>query len=115
MAVNQNCPYGRLCMDKPPDPGSDPATPSDGPASEEPQNPLVAEHEAHVDWRIIDLLTNPRELRHWSLEELSLEIGSEPDTADGVRRLHTVGLVHRTSDGFVFATRAAVRYREITS
>jgi hypothetical protein len=101
-------------MGKPPDSNSDSELPAGDLASEGPQNSVVAEHEADVDWRIIDLLTNPRELRHWSLEELSLEIGDETDTVDGVRRLHTVGLVHRTSDGFVFATRAAVRYREIT-
>ena len=73
-----------------------------------------AECEAHIDWMLLDILTDPDEQRPWSLQELQRELGrSATDTADAARRLYIAGLVHRTSDGFVFATRAAVRYQQI--
>jgi hypothetical protein len=44
----------------------------------------------------------------WSVPELGRAI--EDDDADVVvRGLHQAGLIHRTSDGFVFASRAGVR------
>jgi hypothetical protein len=48
----------------------------------------------------------------WSLDDISREM-ELPDRAihatDVVNGLHRAGLIHRTSDGYVFATRAAVR------
>jgi hypothetical protein len=69
-----------------------------------------------VDWAILDVLTEPQLQRPWSLEELARELGTigEPgEIADGTYRLHTAGLIHRTTDGFLFATRAALRYAEV--
>lgn len=45
--------------------------------------------------------------RPWSTEELIREVGREIDIHDAIADLQRVGLIHRTTDGFVFATRAA--------
>jgi hypothetical protein len=44
----------------------------------------------------------------WSVEDLNREM-ERRDAIDLVRGLHRAGLVNKTTDGFVFATRAAVR------
>jgi hypothetical protein len=36
------------------------------------------------------------------------DIGRRRDVLDGIANLHAAGLLHRTSDGFVFASRAAI-------
>lgn len=72
-----------------------------------------AGHDTDLDWVLLDLLTDPDNQRPWSLVELEREVGSAVDTADAVRRLCLDGLAHRTNDGFVFATRAAVRYQQL--
>jgi hypothetical protein len=79
--------------------------------TKEPNDP--AEEEARLDWTLLDLLTDPNNHRPWSLGELEREVGSAVDAADSVRRLYLDGLAHRTSDGFVFATRAAIRYHQL--
>jgi Mn-dependent DtxR family transcriptional regulator len=44
----------------------------------------------------------------WPVEDIGREMEStEPIVA--VRGLHRAGLIHKTSDGYVFATRSAVR------
>jgi hypothetical protein len=45
----------------------------------------------------------------WSIEDLGRETENPGDIADAVRGLFNAGLIHQTTDGFVFATRAAVR------
>jgi hypothetical protein len=52
------------------------------------------------------LLTGP-EQRPWSRSELELELGDPLAVADGLARLHGLGLVHRLGD-FAWATRAAL-------
>jgi hypothetical protein len=49
----------------------------------------------------------------WSVAELGLEVGDELKAIDALEALHRAGLIHRTSDGFVFATRAAIRASEL--
>jgi hypothetical protein len=49
----------------------------------------------------------------WSVAELGLEVGDELQAIDALEALHRAGLIHRTSDGFVFATRAAIRASEL--
>jgi hypothetical protein len=66
-----------------------------------------------TEWVLLDLLVDADAQRPWSLEEIIREIGSPIAAADALDSLHAAGLVHRTVDGFVFATRAAIRYHEI--
>ena len=54
------------------------------------------------------------EQRPWSTEELAREIGKPIAVADAIAALHAAGLIHRTSDGFLFPTRAAVRLDQIS-
>jgi Mn-dependent DtxR family transcriptional regulator len=58
---------------------------------------------------VLYLLTEPDDGQPmWSVDDIGREMESkEPIVA--VRGLHRAGLIHKTSDGFVFATRAAVR------
>jgi hypothetical protein len=69
---------------------------------------------ASTEWIVLDLLVDAEIQRPWSVEEVNREIGNPIAAADALDALHAAGLVHRTTDGFVFATRAAVRYHEIT-
>jgi len=54
-------------------------------------------------------LTTPRDGQPlWSVDDLNREMERQ-DVIDLVRGLHRSGLINKTTDGFVFATRAAVR------
>jgi hypothetical protein len=66
-----------------------------------------------VERDVLDLLVAADGARLWSIEEIVREIGSEVKVHDAVAGLRRAGLAHRTSDGFVFATRAAVRSSEL--
>jgi hypothetical protein len=58
---------------------------------------------------ILYALTDPSDIQPlWTIEDLAREM-DEPDVVHYVRMLQRAGLVHRTSDGHVFASRAAVR------
>jgi predicted transcriptional regulator len=63
---------------------------------------------------VLDLLVNEANQRPWSERELALELGNASAAADAITNLRAAGLIHRTSDGFVFAARAAIRYSELT-
>ena len=80
---------------------------------DEQPTPRQAAEEAHVDWRILDFLLEEGTHRPWATAEITREYGHELDAIDAIDRLHGAGLAHKTSDGFVFATRAAVRYHQI--
>lgn len=69
--------------------------------------------EARTDWAILDLLIDADQQRPRAIEEIIREHGNQRDALDGIDRLHSAGLIHRTSDGFVFATRAAIRFHQI--
>jgi hypothetical protein len=49
----------------------------------------------------------------WSVEDLGRDLDDLAGAEDAIRGLHTAGLVYQTSDGYVFATRAACRMVEI--
>jgi Mn-dependent DtxR family transcriptional regulator len=58
---------------------------------------------------VLYLLTEPEDNQPlWSIEDLALEVET-PTIIDFVNALCRAGLVRRTSDGYVFATRPAVR------
>jgi hypothetical protein len=75
--------------------------------------PDQAAEEARVDWLVLDLLLEEGTDRPWASAEIAREYGHEMDAIDAIDRLHGAGLAHKTNDGFVFATRAAVRYHEL--
>jgi hypothetical protein len=60
---------------------------------------------------ILYLITEPGDNQPlWSVEDIGRAMDQPLDAADAISELRRAGLVHRTSDGFVFATRAAVRH-----
>jgi hypothetical protein len=75
--------------------------------------PDPEEEEARVEGDILNLLIDAENQRPWSIEEVIREHGNRQDALDGINRLHSAGLLHRTTEGFVFATRAALRYSQI--
>jgi Mn-dependent DtxR family transcriptional regulator len=44
----------------------------------------------------------------WTVEEIARELDNH-DAVDLINELQRAGLIHRTSDGFVFATRSALK------
>jgi|HubBroStandDraft_4_1064222.scaffolds.fasta_scaffold04670_3 hypothetical protein len=68
---------------------------------------------AHIESAIFDLLTASDGQRLWSVEEVGREIESLVAAKDALGALYRAGLIHRTGDGFVFATRAAIRASEL--
>ncbi len=71
--------------------------------------PDPAERYRQHELEIIYLLTDPEDNQPlWTIEDLAREM-DERDIMPYVRRLHEAGIIHRTSDGHVFASRASVR------
>jgi hypothetical protein len=50
----------------------------------------------------------------WTVADLGRELSDPPGVEDAVRGLREAGLLYQTSDGFVFASRAACRMVELT-
>jgi hypothetical protein len=74
-------------------------------------DPLDRAREIERD--ILYLLTEPEDNQPlWTLEDLAREM-QEPSITDYIRPLQCSGLVHRTSDGHVFASLATVRHIQI--
>jgi hypothetical protein len=62
-----------------------------------------------VERDVLYLLTEPEDGQPvWSVGDLGREM-ERSDVIDYLRGLHRAGMIHKTTDGFVFATRAAVR------
>jgi hypothetical protein len=62
---------------------------------------------------VLYLLTEPNDCQPiWSAEDIGREIESD-DPMTPIRGLLRAALVNRTSDGFVFATRAGVRMAQL--
>ena len=73
--------------------------------------PTVAEDEDTADCAVLGILVNSDQ-RLWSRDELEREFGR--DLSDSLNRLYGAGLIHRL-EGFVWATRAAIKSDEIGS
>jgi hypothetical protein len=67
-----------------------------------------------VELAILYSLTNPEDNPLlWSLAELEREHHDSLYFEDAINRLYGAGLIHRTSDGFIFASRTAVHQVEL--
>jgi|ERR1700722_1344012 len=68
-----------------------------------------------VEQEILYLLTGMSgEQPIWSVEDLGREVEDNDDAEVSVKGLLRAGLINRTADGFVFATRAGVRVVQLT-
>lgn len=61
---------------------------------------------------VIYLLTGD-DLPIWSIEDISRDLEDPGGVVDAIQGLHSAGLINKSSDGFVFATRAAWRMVQI--
>jgi hypothetical protein len=71
----------------------------------------LAERYDVMERDVLYLLTNG--LPVWSVQDIGRHIDDPAGAEDAVDALRCAGLVHQTSDGFVFATRAGYRMVEI--
>jgi hypothetical protein len=78
-----------------------------------PETELTPPPERSAHAIVLDLLVGAENHWPWSVDEVAREISSSIDAADAIDALYGAGLIHRTSDGFVFPTRAAVHYSQI--
>ena len=74
----------------------------------------LAEQDAEIDDVVLGLLLDSH-AGLWSVSELEREIGDRVAAQDSLARLYGAGLAHRLSEGFVFATRAALRGSALAS
>lgn len=70
------------------------------------------QRQADTDAAILEALLDEEAQRPWSVDEIARVLEDPIAASDGLGRLARAGLIHRL-DGFVFASRAALRADEI--
>lgn len=70
------------------------------------------EKEEHTDGVVLEFLLDDDAQRPWTEEEVALMVEDPAAASDSLGRLARAGLIHRC-DGFVFASRAALRAAQI--
>jgi hypothetical protein len=71
--------------------------------------PSLHEDPRYMQREILYALTNSGDNQPlWSREDLGRELGDRIAVEDALHQLHSAGLIHRTTDGFIVASRAAV-------
>lgn len=80
---------------------------------EQPIRDIAAEYDA-LERDLLYLLTEPDGIQPiWSVDDLGRALEQPARAVDAVRCLRGAGLIHQTSDGYVFATRAGARMVQI--
>jgi hypothetical protein len=80
----------------------------------QPSSPNLHDVPHYTEREILYALTNSNDNPPlWALEDLARELGDRIAVEDAAHQLQTSGLIHRTTDGHIFATRAAVRLIQI--
>ena len=82
------------------------------PRRDQPDLDPTAESD-RIESIVLEVLIGSEGPRIWSVAEVGLEIGDELRASDALEALHRAGLIHRTTDGFAFATRAVIRASEL--
>jgi hypothetical protein len=67
-----------------------------------------------MERNVIYLLTGD-DLPIWSIEDIGRNLEDPVGVEDAIQGLYNAGLIHKSSDGYVFATRAAWRMVQIVS
>lgn len=81
--------------------------------SDENPTPYPAERFDQLELLTLHLMTGDDQ-PIWSVEDIGRELEDPGGVEDAIRGLRTTGLIHQTSDGHVFATRAAWRMVVLT-